>query len=519
MHRHPPLLPLNGGFDMAKMIRLGLALSLTLFVAAFLAGAGITAAQNGSPQFPHAFYGSVKYYSTPGGPYTNAPVDTVVTAKVDGDVKGQITVTEAGMYGGEGPGDLKLTVQDQICSGCVIEFWVDDKLAEEVRVQYDPGGPWYEVLPEWEVGFDSGEVWGLDLVYHISSTIAYSPTSFSFSATEGEANPSSRTLSIWNSGADPGAMAWSVTDNATWLSLEDPTSGTSSGEHDPVTVSVNILGLTAGSYSATITITAEGATNTPRTVPVSLTIAPPTPTPSPTPSPPLGPGVTPAGPGVTPVVTPTPPGPGVARSIEVTPAEASIEVGETHQFTATATYFDDSTADVTAEADWASSNTAVATVDAGLATGVGAGTIEITATFEGISDRAMLNVSVVLESIAVIPESASLDVGDTQQFTAIATYSDGSTRDVTAEADWASSNTAVATIDDAGLATGVAGGSTEITATFGGMTGAPASILTITAAPPAIPWWIIGLIIGLLLLLALLLLLRRRMRRGEEAAA
>ena len=501
---------------MTKMIRLALVLSLLLLVVGLLAGTGITAAQ---VEYPHFFYGSVKYYSTPGGPYTDAPVGTVVTAKVAGEVKGQITVTEVGMYGGEGPGDLKLLVQDSIPSGSVVTFYVDGKLVQEVRVQYDyPGGAWYDVDPEWEVTFTSGDVWGLDLIYFMPPTIANSPTSFSFSATEGGTNPPSRTLSIWNSSAYLGAMAWTVTDNATWLGLI-PMSGTSSGEHDAVTVSVDISGLTADSYAATITITAVGATNTPRTVPVSLTIYQPTPTPQvtpvieeelviPTPSPP--------------VVTPTPPGPvvPVLRSVEVTPEEASIEVGETQQFTATATYSGGSTVDVTADADWASSNTGVATIDdAGLATGVAAGTTGITATFEGtMSDPARLNVSVVLESIAVTPESAKIDVGDTQQFTVIATYTGGITEDVTAEADWASSNTGVATIDDAGLATGVAGGTAEITATFGGMTSAPASILTISG-PPAIPWWIIGLIIGLLMLLALLLLLRRRMRRGEEAAA
>ena len=482
---------------MVRGITIALILALVVLLMPLSAAAS-------APLLPHGFYGTVQVRSTLDGPDTDAPVGTVIEAVVNGEEKGRIIVTEAGIYGGPGIGDGKLVVQDVAGEGNTIEFYVNGYPADQT----------------WE--YHSDEITELNLTAYVppAPTIGYDPASFSFSATEGGANPGTQPLQIWNSGAMPTtAMAWSLTDNADWLSL-NPTSGSSSGEHDTVTVSVDISGMTAGDYDATITITADGATNTPQRVPVILTIGPrPTPSPSPTTSPggPVGPG----GPGVTPtpVVTPTPPGPAVVTSIEVTPEEASIEVGETRPFTATATYSDGITEDVTAEADWASSNTAVATVDAGLATGVGAGTIEITATFEGISDRAMLNVSVVLESIAVIPESASLDVGDTQQFTAIATYSDGSTRDVTAEADWASSNTAVATIDDAGLATGVAGGSTEITATFGGMTGAPASILTITAAPPAIPWWIIGLIIGLLLLLALLLLLRRRMRRGEEAAA
>lgn len=102
-----------------------------------------------------------------------------------------------------------------------------------------------------------------------SPTIAFSPSSFSFSATEGGASPPGQTLSIWNSGG--GILNWSVSDNATWLTLS-PTSGSSTGEKGNVAVSVDISGMNPGSYWATITISAEGATNTPQTIPVSLTI-------------------------------------------------------------------------------------------------------------------------------------------------------------------------------------------------------------------------------------------------------
>jgi hypothetical protein len=103
------------------------------------------------------------------------------------------------------------------------------------------------------------------------ATIGYSPSSFSFAGTQGGADPSSRTLSIWNSGGS--TLSWSVSDDAAcWLSLS-PTSGSSTGETDNVIASVDISGMSAGSYSATITISAPGATNTPQTVSVSLTIA------------------------------------------------------------------------------------------------------------------------------------------------------------------------------------------------------------------------------------------------------
>jgi hypothetical protein len=40
-------------------------------------------------------------------------------------------------------------------------------------------------------------------------------------------------------------------------------------------VSVDITGMLSGAYTNSITISAPGATNTPQTIPVSLTIAPP----------------------------------------------------------------------------------------------------------------------------------------------------------------------------------------------------------------------------------------------------
>jgi len=101
-------------------------------------------------------------------------------------------------------------------------------------------------------------------------TIAFGPRSFAFSATEGEANPASQTLEIWNSG--PGTLDWSVSSNAQWLRLS-PASGSSTGERDSITVSVDIAGLTAGDYSSDIVIEAPGATNAQRVASISLEIA------------------------------------------------------------------------------------------------------------------------------------------------------------------------------------------------------------------------------------------------------
>jgi len=76
-----------------------------------------------------------------------------------------------------------------------------------------------------------------------------------------------------------------------------------------------------------------------------------------------------------------------------------------------------------------------------------------------------------LTAIAVTPSDPSIAVGSTEQFTATATYSDNSTANVTSTVTWAVANTGVATITAGGLATGETTGSTQVTASLGGITG------------------------------------------------
>ena len=86
-----------------------------------------------------------------------------------------------------------------------------------------------------------------------------------------------------------------------------------------------------------------------------------------------------------------------------------------------------------------------------------------------------------LTSIAVTPANATLAGGATQQYTATGTYSDSSTQNLTSQVTWASSNTAAATINSAGLATGVSVGTTNILATLGSVSGSTG--LTVTPGP------------------------------------
>jgi hypothetical protein len=177
--------------------------------------------------------------------------------------------------------------------------------------------------------------------------------------------------------------------------------------------------------------------------------------------------------------------PAVLKEIQVTPPTMSIAKGTTTPFTATGVYTDNSTQDLTTAVAWTSDTAAVATVSAaGVAKGEGVGTAIITATQGAIHGQATLTVTAAtLVSIDVTPKSPapSIPNGLDVQFTAIGTYTDNSTQNLTATANWHSSNTAVATISATGLASADSLGTTTITADQDSVT-SNAVVLTVTDA-------------------------------------
>jgi hypothetical protein len=100
---------------------------------------------------------------------------------------------------------------------------------------------------------------------------------------------------------------------------------------------------------------------------------------------------------------------------------------------------------------------------------------EVRGFFLGAEQTGQLYLGRTVASITVTPVVWAS--GATKQFTATATYDDGSSRDVTKEVAWSSSDLTKATIDGDGLATRVVTGATTITATLrdnSGNTGAVA---------------------------------------------
>lgn len=169
------------------------------------------------------------------------------------------------------------------------------------------------------------------------------------------------------------------------------------------------------------------------------------------------------------------------QSIQVSAANSTVAAGGSDQLTATGSYSDGSTQNLTNAVAWTVSNSAIASVSSsGLVTAEAHGSATITATQGSISGTMILTVTTgTLNSITVTSASSSIAPGMTDQFTATGKYSDGSTQTLSS-VTWAASNTAVATISAAGLATGVAQGSTTITATSGSISGT--ATLTVSGA-------------------------------------
>ena len=155
------------------------------------------------------------------------------------------------------------------------------------------------------------------------------------------------------------------------------------------------------------------------------------------------------------------------RYITISPANQTIAVGTTQQFTATG-YYSNGSVMPNITVSWSSSAVSVATINGttGVATGVAVGTTTISATAGGLTATTIaLNVN-QLTAITITPLNQTIAIGATEQYDAMGTFLNPggttTTSDITAQVTWTSGSTAVATFSTttAGLATGVAAGTT-----------------------------------------------------------
>jgi hypothetical protein len=188
-------------------------------------------------------------------------------------------------------------------------------------------------------------------------------------------------------------------------------------------------------------------------------------------------------------------------SLVVTPPVPALAAGFTRPLSATGTFSDGSTRDLSASVTWASSNPSVAAVSnaagsQGLVLGLVPGTTDVRATLGPVTESTTVSVSTaVLVSLAIMPASPTLAAGFTRELHATGTFSDTSTQDLTASVTWASPDALVASISNAagsaGLLTAVAIGAVDVNATLGGVSTSTAvsvsaaTLVTLAISPPS----------------------------------
>ncbi len=191
---------------------------------------------------------------------------------------------------------------------------------------------------------------------------------------------------------------------------------------------------------------------------------------------------------------------------------ATIAKGTGHQFLAYGIYSDGGLRNITGSVTWASTPAATATIaSTGYATGVAAGTAAITATDASTSTSgtsSLVVTSATVSSIVVYPvgQNNASTTGQTiaantrLPYQALAQFSDGTRQDITADANWASTVPAAATVSNAtpkGVVTAVAAGTTQLQAVLGGITGqAPLNVSAASLASIALTPATSGVAIG-----------------------
>lgn len=188
-------------------------------------------------------------------------------------------------------------------------------------------------------------------------------------------------------------------------------------------------------------------------------------------------------------------------SIFVQPSSATVGVGQIVSLAAFATYSDGTQNQISGNSvGWSSSDNTIATVTSpgGSVTGVAIGTATITASSQGISGTASVNVTLSnITSLVINTTQGSTvrqtvaTINGTNGTLPFYAYANGSAQnDVTQSVTWTSSNTSVATIVSGassgnGVASAVAGGTTNITATItntttGQLVSSQTIVLTVT---------------------------------------
>ncbi|MFC1742456.1 lamin tail domain-containing protein [Candidatus Riflebacteria bacterium] len=163
----------------------------------------------------------------------------------------------------------------------------------------------------------------------------------------------------------------------------------------------------------------------------------------------------------------------------------SLRPGASISLTAIAYFADGTSEDLTAEAKFSSDNENIASIsESGTLTAKTPGSVLIQVAVGDVKSekQAVLVTTLDIAYFEIISVTTVLTVGKTTQFIASATFSDGSQDDISGVVQWQSSNSAVASIDNNGLLTGLAAGTISISASVATFTSNPISVTIIGGA-------------------------------------
>ncbi|MEC0227099.1 Ig-like domain-containing protein [Paenibacillus alba] len=159
---------------------------------------------------------------------------------------------------------------------------------------------------------------------------------------------------------------------------------------------------------------------------------------------------------------------GVLKSLTISPEKLVMKKGDAVALKATAVYTDDSTKDVTSDVIWTSSNAKAATVEAGKVKAVASGESTLSAQLDSKTVTLSVQVDMANDLTANV-NNLVFDLNETRSIILTAVDSDGASRTVTNEAEWKTSNSAIATVSK-GLVTPISRGKATISAVYGGKT-------------------------------------------------
>jgi hypothetical protein len=193
-----------------------------------------------------------------------------------------------------------------------------------------------------------------------------------------------------------------------------------------------------------------------------------------------------------------------AQTSSNSPTPSSAPMGFTQNLIATGSYNNGTTKDVTANVTWSSANQSVATVNSGslgnsggLVTSVSQGTSVITASLGTLSTQVTFSVtSPVLTSIVIGAANNFVSIGTTDELTATGIYSDNSRQNISSSVTWTASDSAyasIASIGSAGVLTGIAPRSAQITATLNGVSSTSLGVTIIPRVGQFIDAPVVGL--------------------------